>query len=134
MWVLDTNVAIHLRDGDEDIETKFSALGGSAAISVVTLVELEGGVYRDPTQTVRLRPRLDAMLEAMDILVFERREAGIYGEIVATLGYSRSRILDRMIAAQAIAADATLITINGADFKGIPGLKLEIWSSPPPLA
>ncbi len=134
MWVVDTNVAIHLRDGEEGIEARISELGGRMAISVVTLVELEGGVHRDSTQTDRLRPRLDAMLEALDILPFERQEAEIYGEIVSMLGYSRPRLLDRMIAAQAIAADATLITINGADFKGIPGLNLEIWPSPPPLA
>ena len=35
-----------------------------------------------------------------------------------------------MIAAQAIAIGATLITMNGSDFQDIPGLTLEIWPSP----
>jgi predicted nucleic acid-binding protein len=42
----------------------------------------------------------------------------------------RSRILDRMIAAQAISTGITLITMNGDDFRDIPGLNLEVWPSP----
>lgn len=41
--------------------------------------------------------------------------------------FSRRRIIDRMIAAQALLHDATLVTMNGEDFKDIPGLKLLIW-------
>jgi predicted nucleic acid-binding protein len=47
---LDTNVAIHLRDGDPKVMQKVAALEDAVLISVVTRVELEGGVYREPAQ------------------------------------------------------------------------------------
>jgi len=47
--------------------------------------------------------------------------------IISTIGFSRSRINDRMIAAKALIANATLPTMNGDDFRDIPGLKLDVW-------
>ena len=41
-FLLDTNVAIHLRDGDPTVTQKVGALEGAVLISVVTRVELEG--------------------------------------------------------------------------------------------
>lgn len=69
------------------------------------------------------------MYEELDVLPFTGREAGIYRRIVEQLGFSRSRIIDRMIAAQAIVAGATLATLNPRDFRSIPGLTIEDWSS-----
>ncbi len=130
MWLIDTNIAIHLRDGDDSVERRVADLEGSLFLSVISLVELEGGLYRDPTQTDRMRVRLNAILQSLTILTFKADEARLYGEIVRLAGYSRTKLLDRMIAAQAIGSDATLITINGSDFRDIPGLTLEIWPSP----
>ena len=45
-FLLDTNVAIHLRDGDPLVTRKVAALQGAVLMSIVTRVELEGGVYR----------------------------------------------------------------------------------------
>ena len=53
-----------------------------------------------------------------------------YARIVAALGFSRSRVLDRLIAATAIIGDLVLVTSNGPDFDAIPGLKLEVWPTP----
>jgi predicted nucleic acid-binding protein len=130
MWLLDTNAAIHLRDGNEAVERKVATLQGELFLSVISFVELQGGLYRDLTQTERMRARLDAIIESVTILTFRADEAERYGEIVKHAGYSRPKLLDRMIAAQAILAHATLITMNGEDFRDIPGLTLEIWPSP----
>ena len=46
-FVLQTNVAIHLRDGDVAVTDRVAALDGAVLISVVTRVELEGGVCRE---------------------------------------------------------------------------------------
>ena len=66
------------------------------------------------------------MYEQLDVLSFTGREAGIYRRILEQLGFSRDpRIIDRMIAAQAIVAGATLATLNPRDFRNIPGLTIE---------
>ena len=96
-------------------------------ISMVTRVELEGGVYRDAGDSPLLRARLDLLLGELDALPFDAAEAAAYGRIVARRGYSRAKVLDRMIAAQAIVAGATLITLNPRDFRGIDELMLLAW-------
>jgi tRNA(fMet)-specific endonuclease VapC len=126
-FVLDTNVAIHLRDGDAAVTQKVAALPGALLLSIVTRVELEGGVYREPAQAPLRRARLDAILAAIPTLAFDDLAAQTYGAIVASAGYSRRKLLDRMIAAQALVHQATLVTRNPADFSDIPGLSLLVW-------
>jgi predicted nucleic acid-binding protein len=126
-YLLDTNVAIHLRDGDEAVTAQIAALGGAILLSVITRVELEGGVYRDPTQAGSRRPRLDAMLAALPVLAFDDTSADAYRQIIEAAGYSRRKLLDRMIAAQALVHRATLITLNAGDFRDVPGLELLSW-------
>jgi tRNA(fMet)-specific endonuclease VapC len=128
--IIDTNVAIHIRDQDPIIVARAAELATEPAISIITIVELEGGVDRDRTTFGKRRRLLDEMIEAMTILPFGEKEAAHYGRIVAKSGFSRSRVIDRMIAAQAIAIGATLITMNGPDFRDIDDLQLEIWPSP----
>ena len=86
---MDTNVAIHLRDGDDRITRNVAALDDAILFSIVTRVELEGCIYRE--------------------------------------GYSRRKLPDRMIAAQAIVQRATLVTMNAGDFTDILGLNLLKW-------
>ena len=126
-FLLDTNVAIHLRDGNSDIVAKITALEGAVLLSVVSRVELEGGVYREPTQAHVRRPRLDAMLDILPVLAFDDAAGDAYRTIVEAAGYSRRKLLDRMIAAQALVHRATLVTMNGDDFRDIPGLSLLEW-------
>ncbi|MES2722704.1 MAG: VapC toxin family PIN domain ribonuclease, partial [Pseudomonadota bacterium] len=56
-FLLDTNVLIGLRDGDQAVTTKVAALDGAILMSIISRVELEGGVYRDPSQAGLRRPR-----------------------------------------------------------------------------
>lgn len=126
-WLLDTNVMIHLRDGDPTVLDRVAALEGAVLMSVVTRVELEGGVYREPTFASVRRARLDTMLAAIPTLAFDVTSADHYASIVAQLGYSHRKMLDRMIAAQALAHRATVVTQNGDDFREIPGLPLLTW-------
>ena len=60
-FLLDTNVAIHLRDGDPTTTQKVAALQSTILMSIVTRVELEGGVYRELAHASVRRARLDAM-------------------------------------------------------------------------
>ena len=131
-FLLDTNVAIHLRDGDPLFTQNVAALKGAVLISIVTRVELEGGVYREPAHAPIRRARLNAMLSAIPALAFDDLAAKTYGDIVGSAGYSRRKLLDRMIAAHALVHRATLVTSNRDDFSDVPGLALLEWPSKQP--
>ena len=125
--MLDTNVAIHLRDGDPVVTEKIAALAEAVLMSIVTRVELEGGVYRDPAHVQVRRARLDAMLAAIPTVSFDNAAAEAYGSIVASAGYSKRKLLDRMIAAQSLVHHATLVTRSPEDFSDVPGLARLVW-------
>lgn len=116
-----------MRDADPAHRPRIEALGGEVAVSVVTRIELEGGVYRDPERAASRRAKLDVLLSALTVLPFDTASADVYRDIVAALGFSRRKTLDRMIAAQAIVNGATLVTLNAADFVDIPRLELIAW-------
>jgi len=107
---------------------KFDDLGERPFISVATRVELEGGVYAHPEDADHRREAVDTLLEILPVIEFNAKMASAYGGIVARAGFSRRKIIDRMIAATALVHDLTLITTNPGDFADIDGLKLEVWN------
>ncbi|HZZ36917.1 MAG TPA: PIN domain-containing protein [Caulobacteraceae bacterium] len=125
--MLDTSVAIFFRDGDGVIAGKIAALDGPIILSIISRVELEGGVYRDPALASLRRPRLDAILATFPVVAFDDIAADAYRTILEAAGYSRRKVADRMIAAQALVHRATLVTTNADDFRDVPGLDLLAW-------
>ena len=67
------------------------------------------------------------MLKAIPALAFDDTAAEMYGKIVARAGYSRRKLLDRMIAAQALVHRCALVTRNPTDFAEVDGLQLVAW-------
>ena len=129
-FLLDTNVAIHLRDGDEAILTRYEALERRPWLSVLSRVELEGGIYAKPDLIEMRRRAVDALLALLPVIDFDDEMAAAYGAIIAEAGFSRRKIIDRMIAATALVNGLTLITCNGGDFQDVSGLDVEIWPVP----
>lgn len=127
MIFLDTNIAIDLRDVDLPTIQRLSGLQGATALSVVTWIELEGGVARDPALAGLRRLRLDDLLTDLPVMLLDADDVRAYGRIVANLGFNRVRILDRLIAAQCLTRRASLVTSNPRDFQEIDGLNLIIW-------
>lgn len=125
--LLDTNIAILLRDGVAEVKARILEMDEAPALSAVTRVELEGGVHTRPEFAEQRRRAVDALLEELAVIDFDDEMAAAYGAIVAEAGFSRRKIIDRMIAATALVNGLTLITCNPADFQDIPGLKLEVW-------
>jgi len=74
----------------------------------------------------RLRSHLDNYRQ-IPVLDFDNAAAGVYEE----LRRSRIRIgtMDLRIAAIVISLDATLLSRNSKDFKKVPRLKLEDWTT-----
>ena len=126
-YLLDTNIAIHARDGTEAVLTRLSRHSGAVLLSALSLAELQRGVYiRRETTAVRL-PRLEILLRAIPVLPFDATAAVAYGRIIAQCGWAKGRDYDRMIAAHAISAKCVLVTSNEKDFRDIPGLEIENW-------
>ncbi|NBB14575.1 PIN domain-containing protein [Caulobacter sp. SLTY] len=127
MFLLDTSVAIELRDAAAGITEKVETLDGPLVLSIITKIELERGIQRVPADAHIRRQRLDAILEMLPTIAFDDQAADVYRSIIEAVGFSRRKMADRMIASQALVADATLVTLNPSDFRDIPGLKLLGW-------
>lgn len=130
-YMLDTNVVSHIMQG-RDVEllaclTKVPV--GQVVISSVTLAELEYGLQRKG-QPARLRNALNQVLLRMDVLPWDESVATCYGDFCCKLeaqGINLSNF-DMMIAAHAVAVNATLVSRDKA-FTQVPAesLGLEIW-------
>jgi tRNA(fMet)-specific endonuclease VapC len=127
-FLLDTNIAVALLDDEQRTIERVAQIDGQF-LSVISRVELEAGVYRDGSLDRNRRSRLDGLLEHVEELDFTGREVAAYSSIIAAKGFSRRLVVDRMIAATALANDLTLATLNPRDFRDIPGLRIEDWSN-----
>ncbi|WP_066717110.1 type II toxin-antitoxin system VapC family toxin [Sphingomonas pituitosa] len=119
-FLLDSNICIYLLQGGLDrLNARVRAQArGSLALSAISYAEIRLGV-RD----ARAEQALASFLRDVMLLPFDAAAA----EAFARLPFRRAR-LDRLIAAQALAAGLTLITNNERDFADIPDLKLENWT------
>ena len=130
-YLLDTNVVSHIMQGrDAKLLAKLSKLPmGQAAISSVTLAEIEYGIQRrgSPTQ---LRNALSQVMLHMDVLPWDAAAATCYGELCSSLETQGINLsdFDMMIAAHAVALKITLVSRDKA-FAHLPKqrLKLEVW-------
>lgn len=126
-FLIDTNIAIHARDGSEPVLDKLADHEGAVFLSALSLAELQRGLFRAPNDGPLRQARLKRMLQTIPVLAFDAAAAETYGLVIAQIGWARRRDFDRMIGAHALAADCTLVTANVADFSDIPGLSLENW-------
>jgi predicted nucleic acid-binding protein len=125
--LIDTDVAIELRDDHSWIKDRVSQLAAPLHISAITRVELENGVRREPEEAALKRARLDRMLATITTLDFGTSEIAAFRRILEATGYSRRKTADRMTAATALVHGLPLVTLNGRDFRDVPGLDLIEW-------
>ena len=129
-YMLDTNIVSHIMQGrDAALLDKLAAIPvGAAMISSVTLAELEYGLHRRG-QPLRLKNALGQVLLHMDVLPWDESVARCYGAFCASQearGINLSD-LDMMIAAHAIAVEATLVSRDKAFGQVQDRLVLELW-------
>lgn len=126
-WLLDTGVAVLLRDADSEADLRLAALDSVPSLSIVSQVELEGGVVAKPALAAKRRAAVDLLLATLPILPFDSACVAAYRQIVETAGFSRRKVVDRMIAATALVHGLSLITVNRRDFTDVRGLHVEVW-------
>ena len=128
-FLIDTNIAIHARDGTEAVLDKLADHDGEVLLSSLSLAELQRGVFKEPGFTALRQARLEVLLRAIPVIPFDEAAALAYGRIIAQCGWAKGRDFDRMIAAHAISSGSVLVTDNEADFRDIPGLEVENWKA-----
>jgi len=126
-YLVDTNVAIHARDGTDAVLNKLAQHEGQVLLSALSRAELRRGVYRDPSLMATRQARLGVLLRGLPVLPFDVSAALAYGQIIAQCGWVRGLDYDRMIAAHAINGNSVVVTSNTADFSDITGLSMENW-------
>ena len=126
-YLIDTSIAIHARDGTDSILDKLDEHDGSVLLSALSWAELQRGLFKRPSETVLRQKRLRELLDSIPIIPFDAAAAEAYGKIISMCGWVKGRDFDRMIAGHAISAGCMFVTANEADFKDIPGLRMEAW-------
>lgn len=129
MFLLDTNVLSALvRDPQGAVAEHIARVGETnVCTSIVVAAELRYGAAK--RGSARLTQQLDVILTAMDVVPFESPMDRVYADVRTALE-QRGRPIggnDLIIAAQALALDAVLVTDNVKEFEQVPGLKIENW-------
>ena len=130
-FLLDTNIcSAHMRRPAQ-LAHRFIQFIGQLAIPTVVLAELYAGAYRHPSSG-RLLGLIGDLMQEVHVLDFDQAAAERFGRVRGQLlqqGISVST-MDLLIAAVALVHDLTLVTHNTADFRNVPGLRLEDWLVP----
>ena len=126
-YLLDTNIAIHARDGSEVVLDRLLRHEGGVFLSALSLAELQRGIYAPSDLSNLRRVRLEKLLLVLGVLPFDAAAALAYGNIIARIGWSRTRHLDRLIAGHALSTRSILVTANTTDFASVPDLTIENW-------
>lgn len=127
-YLIDTNIAIHARDGTDAVLDKLAEHDGAVLLSALSLAELQRGLYKTSRDMPVRQVRLETLLRQIPVLPFDAAAAVAYGRIIAQCGWAKGRDYDRMIAAHAISSGSVLVTNNVTDFQDIPGLTVQDWT------
>jgi predicted nucleic acid-binding protein len=119
---LDTSLLIDSLTGSKDsgpsLRRAFDR-GERILLSSITLYEWLRGPRTHADLAIR-----ENLFPTKSIVHFDAEDAAIAGRLYRSLHRPKGREIDIMIAACAIRHDAELWTLNAADFKDIPGLRL----------
>ncbi len=119
-YLLDSNICIYFLKGTPlRLRDRVLLARPHVAVPSISYAEVQLGLARGGLANVE---GAAIFFRGLPIMPFDRAAADSY----AQLPFRRARF-DRLIAAQALALNATLVTNNFADFSDISGLKLENW-------
>ena len=129
-YLLDTNVCVRYLNDPNSVVTRRVRVTPPEDIVLCSIVkaELFYGAMKsnNPQRTLAVQQQF---LSQFISLPFDDHAAELYGRIRATLATQGTPIgpNDLMIAAIALANDATLVTRNVREFERVGGLTLENW-------
>ncbi len=129
-YLLDTNICIYIKNHrPPEVLARFSQLPpGKVAMSAITYGELCFGTEKSskPKATHQILEHLTTLIP---VLPLDENVSAHYGKIRQQLQAKGKSIgnNDLWIAAHALAGKLILVTNNEAEFKRVPGLKVENW-------
>jgi predicted nucleic acid-binding protein len=122
MTILDTSALIDSLSGAKrSANTLRGLIESGERIVIPSLVLYEW--LRGPRLPTEIAAQ-EALFPSDSALLFGPREASVSARLYRTVKRSRGREIDLAIAAYALVRDASLWTLNQADFSDIPGLRL----------
>ena len=133
LYFLDTNICIfYMRKGQYEgiIKSKVIQHGlKNIKIPAIVMAELMHGAHKSKKSAETLKATRE-FIANFEIIPFDFMEAKLYGQIRANLERKGQLISnnDMLIAATALAYNATLITNNTQEFSRIDGLNLDNWT------
>ena len=128
LYMLDTDPCSYVIKGtSEPLIRRIKAHKNQLCISSITLAELFFGVAK--RNSPRLTDAVELFQQLVDVRDWSVEAAEKYAQIRLHLENSGSLIgnMDMLIAAAALAENATLITNNTARFSRVKALKIENW-------
>jgi tRNA(fMet)-specific endonuclease VapC len=134
MYLLDTNACIALINGQSppvrERCAKALADGATMSVSLISVFELWYGVAKSARRDFNAK-RVETFLAGpLDVLSIEEDDVQQAGRIRAALERKGTPIgpYDVLIAGQALAHKATVVTTNATEFARVPGLAREDWT------
>jgi tRNA(fMet)-specific endonuclease VapC len=131
-YLLDTNTVSYVIKGNfpRVRERLLKVPMAEVGISVITEAELRFGLARRP-EASKLKIAVEEFLLRVEILAWDSEAAQHYARVRAALDDEGEPIgnMDLMIAAQALAAEALLVTHDRV-FRRVKGLQIEDWTKP----
>ena len=127
-FMLDTStVSFALRGQGRVAARLLEQTPSDLCMSSLTLAELRFGA--ETKRSRKLHRLIDAFAESVPAAPFDAEAAGRFGVVAAALARAGTPIgvLGTLIAAQALAADLTLVSNNTKHFGRVAGLKLADW-------
>ena len=133
IYMLGTDTCVHiLKHHPSNLQRIFEAYGNKAqkiCISAVTYAELLAGAARSGSQ--QLREKVDDFASLFEIVDWTAICARYYRNIMLAMAHPGSPIgnMDMMVAAAALASNATLVTTKEDSFSSVKSLKTANWFS-----
>ena len=139
-YLLDTNVLSDFARGERAVMARLrQEAPPQLAVSVITEMEVEYGLARNPDLAPRVREAMRTLLNTISVLPFEREDARVAAQLRASLNSQGTPMeaYDLLLtaycllhAAGALRRGLKIVTHNAREFVGIGGLGLEDWHSP----
>jgi tRNA(fMet)-specific endonuclease VapC len=126
---LDTNICICAMRGEPaPVVRRFLAWSSEIHVSAIVVAELEYGAVNS-SRHIENAARLAKFLDKVNVVDWDHASVRAYAQIRFALKAQPISTEDMMIAACAIAHNATLITNNLREFARVPNLRLENWAA-----